>query len=99
MISFEDIRPQLKKFIQEGCETADYIMRVSKTPKDGIYAYEELGEIVRCRDCRYAIDLCDGTIDCVGPLTSSWDYYNDEPQQNIVGTDGYCAWGERKETK
>lgn len=59
MISFEDIRPQLKKFVQEGCETADYIMRVSKTPKEGIYAYEELQPLTRCKDCKHWwIDTC-----------------------------------------
>lgn len=69
---------------------------------DGIPMTEEnmaahgWAKVVRCRDCRYAIDLCDGTIDCTGPLTTGWDYYNDEPQQNIVEPDGFCAWGERK---
>ena len=85
MISFEDIRPQLKNFIQEGCETADYIMRVSKTPKEGIYAYEELGEIVRCRDCRWYEDGTCYQPDGDGGLL----YWKREP-------DGYCAWGERK---
>lgn len=85
MISFKDIRPQLKKLIQEGFETADYIMRVSKTPKDDIYAYEELGEIVRCKDC---IHYDDGT--CYLP-DGGGDY-----ARWTVEPDGFCAWGKRK---
>lgn len=54
------------------------------SPKDGIYAYEELGEIVRCGDCRwYENGTCYQPDGDVGLLC--WER---EP-------DGFCAWGER----
>ena len=53
--------------------------------------------IVRCKDCLCAVELLDGTLDCRGYLAETWDYYNDEPQQNIVTPDGFCAWGVRTE--
>ena len=54
-------------------------------------------EIVRCRDCRYAHEMLDGMYDCFGHLATTWDYYSDEPKQNPVEPDGFCAWGERRE--
>jgi len=84
-----DIRQQLKKLVQDGCETADYIMRVSKTPKDGIYAYEELQELVRCRDCkRYRPKE--------GQMFSCRFEYKDFTQWRSAEPDGFCAWGERR---
>lgn len=63
-------------------------------------------EIVRCRDCKYAQDaiwparlnIPSDYLDCLGELVEPWDYYNDEPKMNPVKPDGFCAWGERKET-
>ena len=66
-------------------------------------AVHGLPGIVRCRDCKYARRMYDedgngipDMLDCYGRLTTSWDYYNDEPQDNPVEPDGYCAWGERE---
>lgn len=58
-------------------------------------------EIVRCRDCKYAHpvfwqardDVSNDWLDCTGPLVTTWDYYNDEPKDNPVRPDGFCAWG------
>lgn len=62
--------------------------------------------IVRCRDCKHAtvpvdwdglpIKEMEGWLDCLGKLTTGWDYYDDEPRYNLVEPDGFCAWGERK---
>ena len=61
-------------------------------------------EITRCRDCKHAFPMYDedgnkmaNLLDCYGKLTSPWDYYNDEPQDNPVEPDGFCAWGERRD--
>lgn len=61
-------------------------------------------EIVRCRDCKYGHKVIwprrsetpPEYLDCSGPLTTGWDYYNDEPQDNPVKPDGFCAWAERR---
>lgn len=53
--------------------------------------------IVRCRDCRFAQELCDGMYDCNGPMVQTWDDYNDEPMDNPVPPSAYCAWGELRE--
>jgi len=57
----------------------------------------DLVEVVRCRDCKHAFKTDSGLLDCTGPLTTSWDYYNDDFQINEVEPDGFCAWGERRE--
>lgn len=67
----------------------------------GLYMREE---IVRCRDCKHAHpvfwpecdDVPDDWVDCTGPLVETWDYYDDEPKDNPVRPDGFCAWGERR---
>lgn len=60
-------------------------------------------EIVRCRDCAFAYRVhwpvsCDVPpefLNCHGPLVALWDYEKDEPKDNPVEPDGFCAWGER----
>lgn len=67
----------------------------------GLYKREE---VVRCRDCAFAYRVhwpvsCDVPpefLNCHGPLVSLWDYENDEPKDNPVEPDGFCAWGERR---
>ena len=62
-------------------------------------------EIVRCRDCKHAHpvfwserdDVPSDWVDCTGPLVETWDYYDDEPKDNPVRPDGFCAWGERRD--
>lgn len=59
---------------------------------------QAVGErVVRCRDCRFADETCDGMFDCHGPLTCEWDDYNDQPMRNPVPPSAYCAWGELRE--
>ena len=49
--------------------------------------------IVRCRDCKHAVEHCDTEkLDCTH--FSQWDYYEDEPGHWPVEPDGFCAWGE-----
>ena len=56
-------------------------------------------KVVRCRDCEHAHEVDGGMYDCLGKLTTEWDYYYDEPQQNLVEPDGFCAWAKRKEAE
>ena len=52
--------------------------------------------IVRCRDCKHAVEHCDTEkLDCTH--FSQWDYYEDEPGHWPVEPDGFCAWGERRD--
>ena len=60
---------------------------------------DSMKPIVRCRGCKHGYEVEGGMYDCLGKLTTKWDYYNDEPQQNLVEPDGFCAWAERKEVK
>lgn len=56
------------------------------------------GEIVRCRDCKYADETESGSLRCNGYLVEKWDYYNDMPSDGVnVGPDGFCAWVERRD--
>lgn len=71
------------------CELEDATYEMDWTPKE---------KIVRCRDCERAYEVDGGMYDCLGKLTTEWDCYYDEPQQNLVEPDGFCAWGvKRKE--
>lgn len=47
------------------------------------YSIKETQEIVRCRDCRYCMMYW---------LGGYCDYF----KHKTDGTDGFCAWGERK---
>ena len=44
--------------------------------------------IARCRDCKFSVD--NGKY-CAEGCADSWDWRNVEP-------DGFCAWGERRES-
>lgn len=74
-----------------GCFTADG----ETYPHVGSQAVGE--RVVRCRDCRFAFETCDGMYDCNGPMVQPWDYYNDQPMSNPVPPSAYCAWGELRE--
>ena len=73
---------------------------------DGAFVLNEStgGSIVRCRDCAFAYrvhwsESCDVPpefLNCHGPLVDHWDYERDEPAQNPVEPEGYCAWGARR---
>lgn len=63
------------------------------------YSYGEAREeIVRCGACENCI-VQRGELACMGPLTTSWDYYADQPQVTPVPPDGFCAWGKRRENE
>lgn len=72
---------------------AEYVV---EEPSDRSASWRVHERIVRCRDCKHTAPYGDG-IECLGPLVQTWDYYNDEPLDNPVQPDGFCAWGERKE--
>ena len=84
----------------------EYIVKVENLAKlrklAGLHVKETLeltnGEVVRCRDCKFAYELDGYMLDCHGHLTELWDYWNDEPKDNPVEPDGFCAWGERGES-
>lgn len=65
---------------------------------------ESMRPLVRCRDCKYAHEVTwpvtwrtpEGYLDCTGELVEKWDYLRDEPKNNPVPPDGFCAWGERR---
>ena len=83
MIRFTDMRRSAKLSLQEGFETAEMVMKVTRTPKEGIYAYEELQELVRCHRCKhYMLGRCERLFD-------------DEYLTFEVNPDGFCDWGER----
>ena len=69
----------------------------------GLYKREE---IVRCRDCSFAYrvfwpescDVPEDFLNCLGPLVETWDWQHDEPRMNPVEPEGFCKWGERRES-
>jgi len=61
---------------------AEYIMRESGYP--GRLETEIVGELIRCRDCKYCRQLDDQDDLCQYTLTS-------------VEADDYCSYAERKE--
>ena len=59
--------------------------------------FDGMPEIVRCRDCVNAYSVSGETmLNCLH--FSQWDYRNDEPGDWMVCPEGYCAWGERRES-
>ena len=74
----------------------EYIITEEQLERIGSCSLFTEREIVRCRDCKFASEMENGKFDCTGVLTTSWDYYDDEPQFNLVEPSGFCAWGERR---
>lgn len=69
---------------------SEYIVEVTGQMPDAIYE-RELEEIVRCRDCKFALINTLG--DCKY-CEKFWDSDGDA-QLNLPG-DFFCAWGERR---
>ena len=77
---------------------ADEAVKIMGVDGSRLYGYSLTGEIVRCRDCKYMhtvrhwlgmeVDEC---------------WLHADPESGALGKepiepDGFCAWGERKET-
>lgn len=84
---------------------SEYIIECDYDVDEGLIAGEVREPVVRCRDCKHAHsvfwpardDVPDDWVDCTGPLVETWDYYDDEPKDNPVRPDGFCAWGKRRD--
>ena len=82
-MKFIDIRKRIKQAICSAPQ--ELIMLVYTTPQEGIYAYEEVQPVVRCKDCKYICESGrDGSILC-------WRL----ALTHKVELDGFCSWGER----
>lgn len=68
----------------------EYIVRETGYP--GTLMYDIVGELVRCRDCKFR-----NTIDC------GMQFYGYDDDENLclsddwTEDDGFCYWGQRKE--
>lgn len=89
---------------------SEYIVRMPSDMPYEIKAelnawYVNSEPIVRCRDCKHGhrvtwpvqSQIPPDYLNCSGYLVDTWDYYNDEPKDNPVPPDGFCAWGKRRE--
>ena len=69
---------------------AEYIIKEDVFP--GTLMYDIVGELVRCRDCKFR-----NTIDC------GMQFYGYDDDENLclsddwTEDDGFCYWGQRKE--
>lgn len=61
---------------------ADEFFKTHEMPDMTLYGYPLTGEIVRCRDCKYAMAYA---------KAAYCDYMN-----HVVEIDGFCAWGVKK---
>lgn len=68
----------------------EYIVRETGYP--GTLMYDIVGELVRCRDCKFR-----NTIDC------GMQFYGYDDDENLclsddwTEDDGFCYWGQRKD--
>lgn len=77
------------------CELTDDYPDVPFGSDDYSGTVERGERIVRCRDCRNAVEHCDtGLLDCL--YFAQWHYYDDQSWQCPVEPDGFCAWGEER---
>lgn len=51
--------------------------------------YKRVGDIVRCRDCRFYVHDPD-------PIDPGWPMMCEWTEMDMVIPDGFCAWGERR---
>lgn len=69
---------------------AEYIIKEDVFP--GTLMYDIVGELVRCRDCKFR-----NTIDC------GMQFYGYDDDENLclsddwTEDDGFCYWGQRKD--
>ena len=69
---------------------AEYIIKEDVFP--GTRMYDIVGELVRCRDCKFR-----NTIDC------GMQFYGYDDDENLclsddwTEDDGFCYWGQRKD--
>lgn len=69
---------------------AEYIVDTT----DGILHARTTGELVRCRDCKHCLTDGEGRY-----LTDGEGRYVCMSLRYTTTPDGYCAWGERKESE
>ena len=81
----------------EAAPESPWIMADGKVRSNIQQEVSRLDEVVRCRDCSYAVPggSPSGSIDC--RLFSVWDDSRDEPRLWGVEDDGFCKWGERRD--
>lgn len=79
------------KHMEKGEAMSEYILRETGYP--GAVKQEVIGEIVRCKDCRYGYQF----YDVQKGITDSWvECRNPNGLNRDVSEDGYCYCGERK---
>lgn len=79
---FTDIRAR----ITEGMKFKEYIMWVSETDKPGVYAYDEVQPLVRCKDCKHHHEQ------------KCFAHFSEGVEEAIIfpaPDNFFCAWGER----
>ena len=98
-----EMTPEIEKFLFPSGKEAEYVVldpvNIEVVLNSGeVHRPQEIRErVVRCRDCKHAVEHCDTELlDCLH--FAQWDYYNDEPGHWMVKPDGFCAWGEERET-
>ena len=79
----------------------EYVFEIDESRADamGSMPCKRREEIVRCRDCKYAMEHRSKsilgtelvTLTCSGPIQGAYS------EGEEVSPDGFCAWGERKE--
>lgn len=68
---------------------SEYIVDIADNPSFGGVLITR-GEIVRCRDCiYYELDPA--------PIDPGWPMMCEHTGAVMVGPDGFCAWGERRD--
>ena len=82
---FTDIRAR----ITEGMKFKEYIMLVSETDKKGVFAYEEVQPLVRCKDCQFRAKE--------ERIQKGKVRYFCKVHKRLTDLDKFCAWGERVE--
>ena len=76
------------------------IIKLIGSPEEATQHYTDVGELVRCKDCKHRPITLDGEVlprkvngcpDEACPFVRADYYYNRQPEGDF-----FCAWGERK---
>ena len=71
---------------------SEYILERNYDTKNGTFSTVKREEIVRCRDCKHS-----DTLESAPDIVVRCCYRNKIGIPRVVGDDGFCAWGERRE--
>ena len=76
---------------------SEYIVKIEE-PISPLFYERQLKEIVRCKDCKFHEYMSVSYSDKLYSVCMSEQWIGAEGDNPLVESNGFCAWGERKQS-